>query len=108
MRIRDHQFTVIDYMAYVQQRANILATPRGRTALLHGGIVARLAREHIDNDVGALGPSTAVTTHNVGFVLTTMDNNVYMDDILTKDEINIICGLHRCRTGAYVFFVFVF
>ena len=108
MRIRDHQFTVIDYMAYVQQRANILATPRGRAALLHGGIVARLAREHIDNDVGALGPSTAVTTHNVGFVLTTMDNNVYMDDILTKDEINIICGLHRCRTGAYVFFVFVF
>jgi hypothetical protein len=59
-----------------------------------GGIVARLAREHIDIDVAALGPSTAVTTHNIGLHLTTSDGHVYMDDLLTKEEVDIICGLY--------------
>ena len=63
--------------------------------------MAQLAREHLDNDVAALGPSTAVTAHNVGYVFTTYDGNLYMDDVLTENEINIICGLYRCRTGVY-------
>lgn len=86
----------------MQQRANILATPQGRAALLYGGIVARLAREHFDNDVAALGPSSAVTTLNIGYVVTTLDGDLYIDDVLTKNEINIICGLHRCLTGVFL------
>ena len=102
MRVRNHQFTLADYHTYVQQRARILSSPRGRAALLQGGIVARLAREHIDIDIAALGPSSAVTEHGLGFHLKTQHGTVYMDDALTEEEVEAVCGLHKCYTGMCV------
>ena len=69
--------------------------------MLQGGIVARLAREHIDLDDTALGPSTSVTLHNIGYHATTPDGKIYMDDSLTEEEIQLICGLYKCHNGVY-------
>ena len=63
--------------------------------------MARLAQEHIDIDNAALGPSTAVTAHQIGFHFMSSDKYMYMDDYLTEQEIKLICGLYRCWTGMY-------
>jgi len=60
MRLSDYQFGSDDYEAYVRHRAQLLTSPRGRAALLRGGIVARIAREHIAIESALLGPSSAV------------------------------------------------
>jgi len=74
-------------------------SPRGRAALLRGGIVARIAREHIAIDSALLGPSSAVIAHRLGMHVTDPRGLEFWDDDLTENEIGIICGVHRCFTG---------
>ena len=99
MRLSDYQFGRDDYEAYVRHRAQLLTSPRGRAALLRGGIVARIAREHIAIDSALLGPSSAVIVHRLGMRVTDPKGLEFWDDDLTENEIGIICGVHRCFTG---------
>jgi hypothetical protein len=99
IRVRDYCFKVSDYHSYVRERARILSSPRGRAALLEGGIIGRIAKEHLGHDCAALGPSSAVTVHGRGFSFTNAAGVTYWDDRLTDDEIHLICGLYRCYTG---------
>ena len=101
MRLSDYQFGSDDYQAYVRHRAQFLTSPRGRAALLRGGIVARIAREHIAIDSALLGPSSAVTTHRLGMHVTDNRGLEFWDDDLTENEIGIICGAYRCFTGIF-------
>jgi hypothetical protein len=98
MRLSDYQFESDDYEAYIRHRAQFLTSPRGRAALLRGGIVARIAREHIAIDSALLGPSSAVMVHRLGMHVTN-GGLEFWDDDLTENEIGIICGVHRCFTG---------
>ena len=43
------------------------SSPRGRAALLAGGIIGWIAKEHLDHDHAVLGLSPAVTVHRQGF-----------------------------------------
>ncbi|KAF8817375.1 hypothetical protein BYT27DRAFT_7198902 [Phlegmacium glaucopus] len=97
--VQDYTFNVSDYHSYVQERARLLSSPRGRAALLEGGLVGRIAKEHLSHDSAALGPSSAVTVHRQGFSFMDKAGIVYWDDKLTDDEILTICGLYRCYTG---------
>ena len=99
IRLSNYIFKASDYDVYVRHRAMILSSPRGRAALLRGGIIGRLAREHLAIDSACLGPSSSVTVHRLGFNIVDGDGRRYWDDELTDDEINVICGLHRCYTG---------
>ena len=99
MRLSDYQFGSDDYQAYIRHRAQFLTSPRGRAALLRGGIIARIAREHIAIDSALLGPSSAVTVHRLGMHVTDHRGMEFWDDDLTENEIGIICGVHRCFTG---------
>jgi hypothetical protein len=99
IRLSDYVFKPSDYEVYVHQRAMILSSPRGRAALLRGGIVGRLAREHLSIDSACLGPSPSVTIHRIGFNITDKHGVKYWDDDLTENEINVICGLHHSYTG---------
>jgi hypothetical protein len=101
MRLSDYQFGSDDYQAYVRHRAQLLTSPRGRAALLRGGIVARIAREHIAIDSAFLGPSSAVTIHRLGMHVTDNRGLEFWDDDLTENEIGIICGAYRCFTGIF-------
>jgi len=101
MRLSDYQFGSDDYAAYVRHRAQLLKSPRGRAALLRGGIVARIAREHIAIDSALLGPSSAVMVHRLGMHFTDHGGFEFWDDDLTENEIGIICGVYRCFTGIF-------
>jgi hypothetical protein len=98
IRVKDYIFNESDYHSYVRERARFLSSPRGRAALLEGGIIGRIAKEHLGHDRAALGPSTAVTVHRQGFSFYCA-GTTYWDDRLTDDEIHNICGSYRCYTG---------
>src|SRR5271156_3065774 len=99
IRVKDYKFNTSDYHSYVQERTRLLSSPRGRAALLEGGIVGRIAKEHLGHDCAALGPSSAVTVRRDGFSFEDGTNGTCWDDALSKEEIHIICGLYRCYTG---------
>jgi hypothetical protein len=99
IRVKDYEFNASDYHSYVQERTRLLSSPRGRAALLEGGIVGRIAKEHLGHDCAALGPSSAVTVRRDGFSFEDATNGTYWDDALSKEEIHIVCGLYRCYTG---------
>ena len=90
MCLSDYRFGGDDYEAYVRHRAQLLTSPRGRAALLRGGIVARIAREHVAIDSVLLGPSSAVTIHRLGMHVTDNRGLEFWDDDLTENEIGII------------------
>jgi hypothetical protein len=101
-RLIDYKFKPHDYAAYVRERDAILAQPRGRAALLHGGIVWRLAKESLSLDAALEGPSRMVTVHRVGYCVDDHEpTRQFWDDELTEDELMLICGLHLCYTGKY-------
>jgi hypothetical protein len=95
----NYQFSPNDYEAYEHQRAARLSSPRGRAALLRGGIVARLANEHLSLDSACFGPSSFVSTYGIGFSVVDSTGRKFWDDELTNDEVDIICGVHCSYTG---------
>ncbi|KIM48501.1 hypothetical protein M413DRAFT_22984 [Hebeloma cylindrosporum] len=99
IRLSGYQFGLRDYEAYIRHRAQLLTSPRGRAALLRGGIVAQLAREHIETDSTLFGPSSAMMVHRLGIHIVENNGSELWDDHLMENEIGIICGLHRCYTG---------
>ena len=99
IRMYNYQFGPNDYEAYEHQRAARLSSPRGRAALLRGGIVARLANEHLSLDSACFGPSSFVSTYGIGFSVVDSTGRKFWDDELTNDEVDIICGVHCSYTG---------
>jgi hypothetical protein len=103
IRLSDYTFTPHDYATYLHDRLAILSGPRGRSALLRGGIVWRLAKDYLSHDATLEGPSHAVRAYRVGQSFrdsrSDCENWEYWDDDLTKDEWDSLCGLYRCYTG---------
>ena len=99
IRLSNYKFKPSDYEVYIHQRAMILSSPRGHAALLRGGIIGHLAKEHLAIESACLGPSSSVTIHRIGFNITDNTGKKHWDDQLTDDEVNVICGLHHCYTG---------
>lgn len=103
VRLPGYEFTEDDYYAYEQQRAALLSDPRiARAALLRGGIVWRLAVATLSFDDVLEGPTTAATLQRRGIVIRTSDGDL-CDDGLSQLELDIICGLHHCLTGIFLF-----
>ncbi|KAK0430306.1 hypothetical protein EV421DRAFT_1744215 [Armillaria borealis] len=99
-RPADYKFSARDYQAYVENRTNILNKPHSRAALLQGGIVWRLAKEHLSLDAALHGPSSTVIQSRTGYVFGDKDDAWSLwDDDLVGDEADLICGLHKCYTG---------
>jgi hypothetical protein len=103
----DYHFTPSDFGSYIAERKRLLATPRARAALLTGGIVGRLAKEHLEVDSVVLGPSSAVTVHRLGYSVEAA-GITYWDDGFTADELAIICGLYCCYTGSLLHCIYLF
>ena len=80
--------SIIDYNEYVRRREDLLRGPRGRAALMHGGLVARIARDVLDVNIVLDGPSPnsiTVGQHGPFFLF---------DDRLTADDLDVICGVY--------------
>ncbi|KAJ6579919.1 hypothetical protein B0H10DRAFT_1835021 [Mycena sp. CBHHK59/15] len=96
-RPRNYQPDRRDYETYVAIRNQFLSTPRGRAALLYGGIVGRLAREAVSNDEVMKGPSddapiTGICLRNGSSMA------AYWDNQLTEEELDLICGVYHIAT----------
>ena len=99
-RAANYRFTLADFDSYVAERKQLLATPRARAAILQGGIVGRLAKEHLEVDSVTFGPSSYVTSLRLGSTVE-VAGVTYWDDGLCDDELAVICGLYCCYTGTF-------
>ena len=99
-RSAGYVFTIKDFNDYIHRRDSLLRSPRGRAALLKGGIVWRLAVETIGVDECLEGPSIETNVHRRGLVHPTADSNIDLcDDDLSPAELDLICGVYECSTG---------
>jgi hypothetical protein len=89
---------LIDFVAYESRRNQFLCSPRGRAALLAGGIVARIAREALSVEDVDRGPSDSVFEDGLCLESSPL-SLAYWDDCLTGDEVDLICGVYRVDTG---------
>jgi hypothetical protein len=90
-RSHDHQFTSVDYNSYVSRRLEFFKQPYSRAALEMGGIVGRLARESIGQDVALLGP--ALEDGHVQAL--SINGEELWGDVLSDKCIDSICGVYK-------------
>ncbi|KAL0569415.1 hypothetical protein V5O48_012550 [Marasmius crinis-equi] len=100
-RSQDHKFTLTDFLSYVELRDEFLSGPRGRAAILAGGLLARLARKAVHEKDVYNGPVQIVETASIGGLLFERQDKskTFWDDQLTEEEINLICGVYEVATG---------
>jgi hypothetical protein len=98
-RPKDYKPDRLDYLAYIDRRNRLLASPCGRAALLYGGLIARFAREVVPFDDVLNGPSRSVTQDGRVLRHAHMSNVGFWDDHLTDDDIDVLCGVYQVATG---------
>ncbi|KAJ7665343.1 hypothetical protein DFH06DRAFT_983954 [Mycena polygramma] len=87
-----------DYQAYVEIRQRFMSSPRGRAALLYGGIVGRLAKSEASMEEALRGPSDDALVEGM-CLWDGRSPFAYWDDCLTQQEIDLICGVYHVATG---------
>jgi hypothetical protein len=92
------KLSVDDYRHYLAEQDQVIRSYDGRAAFLSGGIVWRLAIDAMDKrDRAADGPGIYPTMKNC--VL--FDKSIYVDDVLTKHQEAVICGVYRLLASKY-------
>ncbi len=88
-----------DYQSYVQRRRQLFESNEIlRAALKHGGLIWHLAVEvehERFEEVVLSGPSRRVT--QIGGVHRMVDVDELWDEVLTEDQIDIICGVYKVK-----------
>ncbi|KJA15388.1 hypothetical protein HYPSUDRAFT_207938 [Hypholoma sublateritium FD-334 SS-4] len=92
IRLKGYKSTREDYEEYLRRRQHLLCGPKGRAALMHGGIIARIARDTTDPGAVLDGPLYGDT------VICQCDDLYLVDDQLTQADKNIICGVYLTQT----------
>jgi hypothetical protein len=87
----------VDYKAYEFKRDAFLRSPHGRAAILTGGIVWRLAIDVLGIDDVLRGPSEDSYQFGVRHNATGLVPSC--DDILSEDELDLICGVYKVYTS---------
>ncbi|KAI0741217.1 hypothetical protein C8Q76DRAFT_576504, partial [Earliella scabrosa] len=85
-----------EYRAYEERARALLIKPRARAAILHGGIVWRIALELLRSDAigcATAGPSEECHVYGHEFLAPSRQDPLY-DDHLTPDELSVICGVY--------------
>ncbi|KAK7686474.1 hypothetical protein QCA50_010070 [Cerrena zonata] len=100
MRPANFVYSASDYLAYINQRLNLFRhLPLAKTALRQGGIIWRLALESFE--VGAQPPSSVaggLNEHISNAFSFQLPVGRFMENILTDDEIDVICGVYTDQT----------
>lgn len=100
-----YQFTKADYEAYLNCRSRILRRPRMRAAILRGGYMWRLTIGSVSVDELLEGPVGGGSLLAIDGSLLATDNNEYpvlLDDKLTHNEMDWLCGMYICATGMFL------
>ncbi|KAF7798110.1 hypothetical protein EIP86_009325 [Pleurotus ostreatoroseus] len=84
-----HEFSFEDYLMYEERRDSLLKQPRGRAALMKGGIVWRLALEVLSEEHISFAkiPEGFMFNMNIG-------DKCFVDDELTESELDVIVGVN--------------
>ncbi|KAJ3710638.1 hypothetical protein DFJ43DRAFT_1009176 [Lentinula guzmanii] len=100
--------TLQDYRSYEVLRDAFLRSARGRAALLAGGIVARLARDAVNDQDVYDGPTENALQEgeHVLCVWEEGKDHAFWDDHLTQEEIDLICGAYEVATGMDISLLF--
>ena len=85
------------YNIYELACNSFLSCPYMHAALLKGGIVRCLAREHLDIVPAAGGPSQDVFTF--GTPLHSTNGCLFWDVDIDGSEMDLICGVYKTPTG---------
>jgi hypothetical protein len=107
-REASYTFRYEDYTAYEDELKTFLGQPFGRAAPLMGDIIWRLSTDVIGSDVAMLGPSSSAQEY--GDVVTAPNGLQFVDDTLSQEEMDFICGKYIVYTGKlhiYVFFLII-
>ena len=91
-----------DYKEYERRARELLSQPRGRSAILRGGIIWRLAVELLGEDClkeATLGPSADVWRH--GREISVKRGDPWYEDTLSNYELDVICGVYKVYTSTY-------
>ncbi|KAK0462939.1 uncharacterized protein EV420DRAFT_1521732, partial [Desarmillaria tabescens] len=92
---------ISDYAYYVRKRGTLLEDPAiARAALMHGGLIWRIAMEHVSSsDVILSGPGQDMGRYGMRHTLEpqggSRDRCHLWTESLSEDQIDIICGVYR-------------
>jgi hypothetical protein len=88
-----------EYTAYEQRRDAFLTQPHARAAMLMGGIVWRLAKHAFDQADITSGPSVNAVS---GCIPSSSSHPIMYDDVLSQDEVDLICGVYKVYTCKWI------
>ncbi|KAJ6462400.1 hypothetical protein DFH09DRAFT_930757 [Mycena vulgaris] len=97
-RPRNYKPDLIDYHTYISHRRAFLRGPRGRAAILYGGVIGRIARSEASVEDVFRGPSDQVLDQGI-CLWDGSSSYAYWDDCLTDQEIDLVCGVYHVATG---------
>lgn len=90
-RHRLSEFGEKDYQSYLNDRAALLDGPRGRAALMRGGIISKLAQETVSIHDVFVGPSSKALSGR-GILRHNGLGGYLLDDSLSTEEEEAVCG----------------
>jgi hypothetical protein len=96
-------FTAVyaDYIVYEQHRHEFMNQPRARAALLHGGLIWRLALHSFGfDDLPSVLDGLSREAVPFGLMLS-INGQTYFDDELSEEEEDFICGTYHIYTGKF-------
>ncbi|TFK20308.1 hypothetical protein FA15DRAFT_708234 [Coprinopsis marcescibilis] len=92
----DYKFTSEDYKSYVYFRTSLLGQKHMHAALRHGGFVWRVAMATFGG-----GDALSMATEWNGVLRVSFDNATWVEDCLTKQELDVLCGAYVCVSGEF-------
>ena len=99
-----YHFTKADYEVYLKCRSQILRRPRVRAAILRGSYLWRLTIGSVSIDELLEGPVGGGSL----LVIEDYENEGYprlLDDKLTGNEMDWLCGMYICSTGMFLIII---
>lgn len=95
-----------EYILYENLRNHFLQLPKGRAALLKGGIIWRLALEALgarSEDIVIEGPSAQLNYEQ----FLSGESGQWFDDTLSQVEMDLICGVYRIATSKFFVLLYI-
>ncbi|KXN87007.1 hypothetical protein AN958_09353 [Leucoagaricus sp. SymC.cos] len=99
MCLSDHVFGKDDVDFYHKQCEYLMNLCQARAALMRGGFAQRIAIDYMSISEVMRGPWGVYEDNEHMFSITDSDGMEYVDDNLTDDEFDALCGLYVTFTG---------
>ncbi|EKM79079.1 hypothetical protein AGABI1DRAFT_39932 [Agaricus bisporus var. burnettii JB137-S8] len=99
MRFSDHIYNQQDLDFYHKQCHKIMSSPRARAALMRGGFARRVGLQYMKCCEALRGPCGTHDNPKYMFVAKNVNGVEYVDDELSDEEYNMLCGVYIQFTG---------